>query len=194
MVMRNFIFQIMRSQSVAAALAQNDLAAFQRVVLAIGCDKYMLVDQVAFVLGPHYSEPYIAWLFETFALDAMARDNQGQLRLGKVPLGAIPLLCHRYHFKLRDCDYTQRHMEKRHALPWEYAMMLVYWGTPRTPHVHPLYAPLFDARTACAKACRALLCALRRPPWRAWTAPQIARIMAALIWKTRVQTKVWKLY
>jgi len=184
------------------ALRRNDLAAFKAAVVAHPqCDKYSLVNTITNTLVGPPSFPYIRWLFATFALNAMQRDpdKDGELLLLGAPLLTLPVLCEEYGFDVNApiggaygrSTYVEDKLFPRSGTPLEVAQFAVYYGARKTPAIDPRFYPLFDARSRCAQAARALLAVLRSNRWRGYVARDVALIMTRMVWRTRCEWKGW---
>jgi len=162
-------------------------------------DVYNLITHVAVSLGYPQCITRIRWLFEEFSIDPMTRNPFGLLRIFSVPCTVIPLLCKDYGFDVNvpadtgspsSCvTYADSMLSPSRDMSPAFAKWVVYSGARKTALVAKQHYPLFDARSRCAQATRALLAALRR--WSSYVARDVALVMARMVWRTRCELEIW---
>lgn len=139
----------------------------------------------------------IDWIIEHFALDVNAYADRGALLVAQVQPAYVPHLLHKHKLNLnapisRYDSLRLTTMVVSRCKTLEMSKQLALAGVPYPDMwvAVPFRAP-FVARAYCSQACCALLCALKKAPWRLFCAPQIAQFIVREMWATRAEPEIW---
>jgi len=185
-----------------------DLASYQEQVLLCPhqLDGYQCVVDVCDTFCPQSTaetEPHILWLINTFALDVHKRKQGGLLELWPICVFTARLLHIRHGFDVNTVvdlgadynNFAEGYMVDGIHTTEEQSRILVWCGARQTKRMHPNWRYLFQRRSRCAHACRALISRRFQPTatTRGLNMPRDLReMLARALWESRVE-KVWDL-
>ena len=162
------------------------LRGFHRYVLANKptIEPFVLIVHVTFILGSECG-PFIRFLVDTFAVDVMGRHKNGQMHLGNIRPCAIPTLCEHHGFDVNTPIHSSNasltyavNTLMPGTITTHEAELLVFYGACFLPILLVQYRPIFERRSRCAAATRALLYVLKQPAYAQRCVPQLGQLIA----------------
>ena len=185
---------------------RSGLSTYQQEVLAHRhlLNGHTCILEVAAALGPHEAAPYIMWLVDTFVINVHEFTKVGDiqfLKLWNMDVHTAQLLHVRCGFdvnthmtsNLVNTYAGSRLRNKPYPTFVESAKILIWCGAKKTADADPSYSYLFQRRSRCARACRALVSRQFSP---VTTTPglnlprDLREMLARALWESRVDD-VW---